>query len=250
MEFKVGTINTNLQEFEKINQNLTLKELNKINKIDDFDYIFMKENDILYLKNCNSNLPAICCNFEDKSLLYRLETSGKNQDLEKACGINKNTKTIIDTTAGMGKDSFILASYDVKIIMIEKNKLIYYLLKDGIERAINSNNQKIKNICKNMTLYNSNSIDFLQNFYEKVDCIYLDPMFTKENGKSLVKKEMQIFHNLAFYGDNEKLFKIAIQKANNRVIVKRMLDSPLLINMQPSYQIKGKTVRYDIYLTK
>lgn len=250
MEFKVGTININLPEFQKINYIFTLKELNKINKIDNFDYIFLKENNILYLKNCNSNLPAICCDFEDKSLLYRLKASGKNQELEKACGISKNIKTIIDTTAGMGKDSFLLASYNTKVIMIEQNKLIYYLLQDGIKRGIDSNNYKIKNICNNMILYNNNSINFLQNIYEKVDCIYLDPMFTKENGKSLVKKEMQIFHNLAFYGDNTKLFDIAMQKAKNRIVVKRMIDSQLLINKQPDYQIKGKTIRYDIYLTK
>jgi hypothetical protein len=37
---------------------------------------------------------------------------------------------------------------------------------------------------------------------------------------------------------------------NNRVAIKRMIDSPLLVEIQPDFQIKGKTVRYDIYLSK
>lgn len=250
MEYKIGYIgNCDFSDFIKINQEISLKELNKINKFEDFDYIFLKENDILYLKNCNSLLPAICCDFEDKTLSYRLNTSGKNQELLRACGVNKNQNmTIVDATAGMGKDSFILASFGVKMIMIEQNKLIYLLLKDGIERGQNSENLKIQEICKNMILYNENSIDFLQKLNTDIDCVYLDPMFTKTNGKSLVKKEMQLFHELAFYGDNEKLFNIAFEKVKNRVVVKRMINAELLIDKKPNYQIKGKTIRYDVYL--
>lgn len=235
-------------DFTEIVEKISLKELNKINKISDFTYIFIYENNILYLKNCTTNLPAICCDFEDKTINYRLQTTGKKNELIKACGITKNNNlTIIDATAGMGKDSFILASFGAKIIMLEENPLIFTLLQNGLQRGKNSDNELIKNICNNMQLYNINAINFLKNYNNEVNCIYLDPMFPETNKTSLVKKEMQIFHNLAYFGNNAELLSLALQKTKARVVVKRMLKNEYLTDLKPQFQIFGSNIRFDVY---
>ena len=74
-----------------------------------------------------------------------------------------------------------------------------------------------------------------------------NPQKTKS---SLCKKEMQIFHNLAFYGDNKELFDLSMLKTKNRVVVKRMINNEYLVDKKPDYQILGKTIRYDVYLKK
>lgn len=252
--FNIAFINKNVYQetinfaFTEIKEKITVKELNKMNKIDNFDYIFIYESNILYLKNCNSNLPAICSNFEDKAINYRLKTTNKKQELIKACGITNNNKiNIIDATAGLGKDSFILASFGAKIIMLEENSLIFAILQDGLKRGQNSENIVIKNICNNMQLYNINAINFLKTYNNEIDCVYLDPMFPETNKNSLVKKEMQIFHNLAYFGNNEELLNIALQKAKSRVVVKRMLNNSYLTILKPNFQIFGTNIRFDVY---
>lgn len=252
---KIGFINnTNVNfplehiNYEIIHDSLVLKQLNKINKYEDYDYIFIYENEILYLKDCNLDLPAISSNFSDGTSSFRIKNIGINQDLFRAVGINKDTKTIVDTTAGLGKDSFLFSLYGTNIIMLEQNSLIYNITKDAINRAVN--NKELSNFVKKIQFFNCNSIDFLKNNDVKPDCVYLDPMFPKTNKNALSKKEMQIFHNLAFYGNNEELFNVSMEKTKNRVVIKRKINSEYLVNKEPDFKIKGRVIRFDIYLKK
>jgi hypothetical protein len=60
---------------------------------------------------------------------------------------------------------------------------------------------------------------------------------------------MQLFHRLVGADNNgAELFAAAFKNAKHRVVVKRGLKSPLLIEQPlPSFQVKGKSVRCDIY---
>ena len=80
----------------------------------------------------------ISCNFATGSLDYRrLHGGGKNQNLAKAIGIKsiKQKLYIMDVTAGLGRDAFILASLGAKVLMLERNDILAALLADGIYRA-------------------------------------------------------------------------------------------------------------------
>lgn len=202
---------------------------------DNFEYI-------LYLKDCKSIAKPIYVDFT--------EYNKNSNELIKACGINnKNKINILDCTAGLARDSFIMANNNCNVISIEKNKIIFALLKDGFERG--EKNINISKILNKITLLNCDSIDFLTNTKQLFDCIYLDPMFEDIKKSRLVKKEMQLFHNLL---NNEKcdnctLFNLAIKNAINRVVVKRYIHGDFIVNnIKPSFQIKGKTIRYDVYL--
>ena len=192
---------------------------------------------MLYLKDCKSNTKPICVDF--------LRYNKINKSLIKACG--EKNKTILDCTAGLCRDDFILACKNYKITALEKNKVIFALLQDGFRRGYK--NTYIADILKNIDLINIDAIDFLGSYNGKYDCVYLDPMFEESKKSRLVKKEMQIFHRLAYKGDNKKLFELAINVTKNRVVVKRALHGGYLIdNLKPSFSVKEKTVRFDVYL--
>lgn len=44
------------------------------------------------------------------------------------------------------------------------------------------------------------------------------------------------------------LLELALGLAQKRVVVKRPKGAPLLAGKEPNYQIKSKSIRYDIYL--
>ena len=81
--------------------------------------------------------------------------------------------------------------------------------------------------------------------------VYLDPMFPERKKSAQVKKEMQIFHALIGADlDADQLLENALERANYRVVVKRPRIAPFLNNQKPSYQLEGKSSRYDIYTNK
>ena len=249
---KIGLINNfNNQvflhslQYINIDINISLNEFNKLKDFQDFDYIFYYDEDSnLYLKSFISNLPSIFVDFTSGDIDFRRKNSGKKQDIIKAIGLNN--KNILDTTAGLCKDSFVLACNGFNVVALEQNPLIYNLTLNALNKAKNDN--IVSDIVNNIQLININSINYLANMQADFDCIYLDPMFPPKTKSSLCKKEMQIFHNLAYYGDNEKLFNLAFLKTKNRVVVKRMKNSEYIIDKKPNYQIVGKTIRYDVYL--
>lgn len=205
------------------------------------DIEVFEENEILYLKDTTGNMKPICIDFSNHII--------DNKPLLKACGIkNKDKIKVLDCTAGFAKDTFTIASNNCEVVAVEKNKIIFSLIENAIKRG--NKNQYIKSILDNITFLNMDSIDFLENTDQMFDCIYLDPMFEEAKKSRLVKKNMQIFHKLTDNSDNEKLFHLSIKHASKRVVVKRALYDNFLVDKKPSYQVKEKTVRFDVYLVK
>jgi 16S rRNA (guanine1516-N2)-methyltransferase len=219
------------------------------------DYI----NNKLSIYN-NSNPKAnICVDFNSGKLLHSLKfTINKSHPLAKATNISniKRPLHVLDATAGLGKDAMIFAKLGLKVFMLERCKILHALLKDGILRA--REHIETKNIINNVRLLRTqNSVVFMQrlsklvdagNFALQPDIIYLDPMFPKKNKAALVKKEMQILQLLHGEAtDAEELLDPAIKLTKYRVIVKRPAKANFFNNKKPSFQIIGKTCRYDVY---
>jgi len=81
--------------------------------------------------------------------------------------------------------------------------------------------------------------------------IYVDPMFPHTDKSALVKKEMRVFRDVV--GDDQDsaaLLNAALQRAEYRVVVKRPRKAPAIVGQAPSYQLNGKSSRYDIYTLK
>ena len=223
------------------------------NETDEFQFLLIYSADGLALKQTGKNGPGpITVNFLSGAIQYRLKHGGgRNQALARAVGLKKGVQpNVIDATAGLGRDGFILAHLDCHVHMLERSPILAALLEDGLQRAKQA--KQTADIIKNRLQFTqTDSKDFLQKLRQEdyPDVIYLDPMYPERTKSSLVKKEMRVLRGLAGNDqDVEDLFKIAIGCARNRVVVKRPRLAETLGDTTPSHAITGKTSRFDVYL--
>ncbi len=152
----------------------------------------------------------------------------------------------IDATAGMGEDAFLLAAYGYDMTLYEQNPVVSVLLKDALRRA--KKHPQLKEIAARMKLVEGNSVEELKTRVDAVDLIYLDPMFPGRQKSGLINKKLQLIQKLEPpCSDEVELFEAAIQAKPSKIIVKRPLKSPFLAGKNPTYELKGKAIRYDCY---
>ncbi|WP_162063626.1 class I SAM-dependent methyltransferase [Vibrio taketomensis] len=182
---------------------------------------------------------------------------GKGQAIAKAAGLNKGaTPTVLDGTAGLGRDAFVLASLGCKVQMVERNPVVAALLDDGLMRA-KADAEIGSWVSERMTLIHASSHNALNELASDVnfvapDVVYLDPMYPHPENKkksALVKKEMRVFQSLVGAdNDADGLLEPALALATKRVVVKRPDYAEWLNNHKPSMAIETKKNRFDVYV--
>ena len=183
---------------------------------------------------------------------------GKGQAIAKAIGLNKVdlSKTdvhVLDATAGMGKDAFVLASLGCKVTLVERQQPIFALLTDGFRRARAS--EHLPWFDERMVLNHASAHealakpDNLNKHTNEFDVVYLDPMFPHREKSAAVKKDMALFQTfVGFDEDADDLLPLSYDLATKRVVVKRPDYAPFLNQQTPSTQIKTKKNRFDVYV--
>jgi len=175
---------------------------------------------------------------------------GRGQPLAKAIGLKKGaTPSIIDATAGFGRDAFVLANLGCEIRLIERQVLISHLLEDALHRA--STNPDLQDVIDRMSLIKQDAVSYIEQLGQQdcPDVIYMDPMYPSREKSALVKKDMRLLHQLAGSDtDSEQLLTTARSKALKRVVVKRPKSAPFVGKQKPATSIESKNTRYDIYL--
>lgn len=200
----------------------------------------------------NSSLKPLYIDFlSGKNQHRRRYGGGKGQQLAKAIGLNKyKNPTVLDTTAGLGRDAFVLATLGCNITLIERTMPVYLLLNDALSRAHHSDDPTILDILQRMSLKQTDSLNYLSSLksHQYPDVIYIDPMFPTREKSAKVKKEMALFHQLVGKDDDAKqVINLALPKALKRIVVKRPRLAECLLP-KPAFQITGKSTRYDVYL--
>ncbi len=190
---------------------------------------------------------------------------GRGQSIAKAVGLKQGVKppSVIDATAGLAKDAYVLACLGCPVTLLERSAVIAELIKDAINRAKDDEHfQSILNT--GFSVINKSSIDYLTQLHEKSetdiedvmqpdvnypDVIYLDPMYPDRKKSASVKKNMQILQSLLGKDeDTEALLNVSLKVAKKRVVVKRPKGADNLSNINPTYQVNSKKTRYDIYI--
>ncbi|WP_159739793.1 class I SAM-dependent methyltransferase [Vibrio atypicus] len=182
---------------------------------------------------------------------------GKGQAIAKAAGLNKGaTPTVLDGTAGLGRDAFVLASLGCKVQMVERHPVVAALLDDGLQRA--KQDAEIGTwVSERMSLLHASSHSALDDLakdenFIKPDVVYLDPMYPHPENKkksALVKKEMRVFQSLVGADhDADSLLEPALALATKRVVVKRPDYANWLDEQKPAMAIETKKNRFDVYV--
>jgi 16S rRNA (guanine1516-N2)-methyltransferase len=215
-----------------------------------YDYVLILTSDYLGLQKKGDKLP-LYIDFLSGQLTYRRQHSGlRRESLARAMGLKaKIHPTIVDATAGLGRDSFILASLGFNVILLERSPLIHALLKDAITRALQ--NPEVAAIANRMQLVHTDAITWMQQVppQHRPNIIYLDPMFPDRTKSALVKKDMRIFNDVIGNDpDSDLLFTTALTCATQRVVVKRSRLAANLAGISPAFCLKGSSSRFDVYM--
>ena len=189
---------------------------------------------------------------------------GRGQAIAKAIGLKSGvTPSVLDATAGLAGDAFVLATLGCSLTLIERSPIISCLIEDAIERASLTDDfqhilqQGFKLVSADANEYltdlvsteNSADNDDANTGEHRPDVIYIDPMYPDRKKSALVKKDMQILQRLHLQEDNPaELLENSMLVAQKRVVVKRPIQAEPLNERTVSTSIKSKKTRYDIYV--
>lgn len=227
--------------------------------VDEFAYVIFFDGQATVLQQTGRKAPGpVFAEFTQGAVDHRRKFGGgKGQMIAKAVGVKSGCyPKVLDATAGLGKDSFVLASLGCRLTMLERSPIVQFLLQDGLERALDFarvEDDELLSILQRMSLIKQDSREYLAHLSatDFPDVIYLDPMFPERQKTADVKKEMAAFHSVVGKDeDADAILALALAHVNYRVVVKRPRKAPFLNGQPPSYQLEGKSSRFDIYTIK
>jgi len=218
-------------------------------------FVFVLGRDGLGLHAVGADSVSIRADFHGPTVTYRRQKGGgKGQMIAKAVGLRSGvTPHVLDATAGLGGDAFVLASLGCQMTLLERVPAVRGLLEDGLVQARRFSAEQdpgLLEVLERMTLVEADSLNYLREISEaeRPDVVYLDPMFPVRTKSAMVKKEMRVFHSLVGVdSDADGLLEAALLCARYRVVVKRPRIAPALCGPPPSHVLEGKSNRYDVY---
>ena len=200
----------------------------------------------LELRQAGSKMKGVWCDFQNGGFGHRLHGLNPSRELLlRAIGVKTPGLTVIDATAGLGRDSALMALAGCRVTALERSPIIAALLRDGIDRAGAP--------LADLKLVRTDALEFLAAIpaADRPQVIYLDPMFPHRTKSALVCKEMRLTRLIT--GDDaeaNQLLELARTKALGRIVVKRPLRAPTLSSAKPAFDYRGKAVRFDVYLPR
>ena len=177
--------------------------------------------------------------------------AARRQPLCRAVDADRGGVTVVDATAGLGRDAFQLAALGCRVTAVERSPVVAALLEDGLRRARRVP-LYVDIVGETLHVVVSDARDVLAGLKgsERPEVVYLDPMYPVDpKASALAKKEMRVLRRLV--GDDQDaggLLEVALATAQRRVVVKRMRHAPPP-GPEPSLSYAGKIARYDVYLS-
>jgi 16S rRNA (guanine1516-N2)-methyltransferase len=198
----------------------------------------------------------VSLSFDDPALVHR-RRGGQNELLGRAVGWRRDrAPTVLDATAGFGRDAFVLADLGCEVLLCEREPVMALLLEralaDGAFAAVT-----IREACARMRLHVGDARDLPEAMLEDIDVICVDPMFAAPR-RGAVGKAMQALQLLTGVdaadagatAEADALLGWARTRAVRRVVVKRPRRAPALGGTLPSHVLSGRAVRFDVYMVE
>jgi 16S rRNA (guanine1516-N2)-methyltransferase len=187
--------------------------------------------------------------FIDGALGHRLRGgAGRGGSLARAIGVKPDRPPdVVDATAGLGRDGFILASLGCRVTMIERAPAIHAALATALQAAAKAA-PEIAAAAARITLLQGDAIALLARLAPAI--VFLDPMHPDRGNTALVRQELrQLRAIVGNDADAPALIAFALDAATSRVVLKWPRQAPLPPGLpRPSHCIAGRTTRYEVFL--
>jgi 16S rRNA (guanine1516-N2)-methyltransferase len=216
---------------------------------------FLLEQGVLKLLQVEvDRVVTIAVDFTSPEVNYRrLNGGGRGEAIARAVGLRgEAVPSVLDATAGLGGDAYVLASLGCQVRMLERVPALAELLADGLSRGVAASvsDSDSSAILRRMELIEADAINYLNGLSAEArpDVIYLDPMFPERRKSAAVKKEMQVLHHLVGPdADASELLLAALAQARQRVVIKRPRSAGPVAGQPPDHVIEGVRNRFDLY---
>ena len=239
-------INLDELESKRLNELETQLNLTSKNIINlDRDSLVFQEDNLYFNFKKERALTPLKIDIQKGALGWRLARAQHETHLKKAIGKTDRPLRILDATAGLLGDSMIMLALGHSVTAYEQSKILYTMLNNELNQLSETDSNLL-----NFKLINSNVCE--TNFNEKsFDVIYFDPMYPEDKAsnarRSDLKKINSILQIEGLASDSESTFTFLRSIPKTKLIVKRPLKVDAFEG-SINYQIKGKSVRFDIYL--
>jgi 16S rRNA (guanine1516-N2)-methyltransferase len=210
-------------------------------------YLLQETDNGLRLVDRFSHQHPLQIKFSGGRFGVRLKKGVSKKELIAKAAAAKPGVRVIDCTAGLGRDAFILASLGCDVTMFERSRVMSLLLQDALDRALLD--EKSREAATRVSLVCGDAINLLEKLPTATDVILIDPMFPEKKKSAMVKGEMQFLQR--FLGKDEdagSLLQAALDTGVKRVVLKRPLSAEESGEPKPSHCVKGKSSRFDVYL--
>ena len=231
------------QKLKELETQLNLIANNTINL--DRDSLVLQEDNLYFNFKKERALTPLKIDIQKGALGWRLARAQHETHLKKAIGKTDRPLRILDSTAGLLGDSMVMLALGHSVTAYEQSKILYTMLNNELNQLSETDSNLL-----NFQLINSNVCE--TNFNEKsFDVIYFDPMYPEDKASSARRSDLKKINSIleieGLASDPESTFTYLRSIPKTKLIVKRPLKVDAFEG-SINYQIKGKSVRFDIYL--
>lgn len=226
----------------------------KSRDISEFRTVLLLDDHGLALQQTGPGAPgALRVDFGSGAMRHR-RRGGQNELLGRAVGVGKRPElAVLDATAGLARDSFVLADLGCRVLACERDPVIHALLCDGLRRAAAADDDWLRQTSARISVAVGEAQALAVPQLASLDVIYLDPMFPARSRHVAVKRDLALLQLLLREqgaADAGALLDWALQQDVARVVVKRPLKAGELGGREPSHRLAGRAVRFDVYVLR
>ncbi len=237
---------------QQLAQNIPVPLVDEGEDVSGYDFLLVVDSDGVSLRDLSTpDVRPVRVDFAGGATGYRrLSGGGRRQLIGRALGLQGGGLHIVDATAGLGRDAFLMACLGCQVTMIERNPVIGAILQDGLMRGAVDDDATLREIVSRMSLVVGDAREKLKDILEsdQPEVVYVDPMHPPRQKSAAVKKELRICRGIV--GDDADAFELlaaARRVALKRVVVKRAkLAEPISPDVSTTYM--GRSIRYDVYM--
>jgi 16S rRNA (guanine1516-N2)-methyltransferase len=191
-------------------------------------------------------LPRI--DFLGGALAKRIRPGGGKEPLLRAVGLREGRHVeVVDATAGMGRDAFVLAAAGAKVTLIERSRQVFDLLDEALATARRAGGRHAEAVSR-MELVHGDARELLPGLDPTV--ILVDPMHPAQRNSALRKLDIRALRTLVGSDpDRESLIEAALTAARDRVALKWPAKAPLPEHLpRPTFELAGRSIRFCVFV--